>query len=136
MSSVISYIIALIIFVAVDIVWLTWIGGPLYRQILGDILAPSVRIGPALAFYLIYPLGLVLFAVQAGLANGQVLQAAMLGALYGFFTYVTYDLTNFATLRGWTLGVTLLDIAWGCVLGALTAAITVAVQSWMSGPSA
>ena len=63
----------------------------------------------------------------------------MLGALFGFFTYVTYDFTNFATLRNWTFGVTLMDIAWGCVLGALTAAITCIVspgiQAWIAGPS-
>lgn len=138
-STIISYVTALIIFVAIDFVWLGWIGGPVYRQTLGDILAPNVRLGPAIVFYLIYPLGLVLFAVQPGLGNSQLLQTAMLGALYGFFTYATYDFSNFATLRNWTLGITLMDIAWGCVLGAMTAAITAKasplIQSGIPGSS-
>ena len=140
MSALISYIVAMIVFVAIDLVWLTWVGGPLYRQILGDILAPSVRLAPALVFYVIYPAGLVMFAAQPGISAGQSSQAAMLGALFGFFTYATYDFTNYATLRNWTLGLTLIDIGWGCVLGAVTAAITSnvspAILSWFVGRSA
>ena len=44
------------------------------------------------------------------------------GAMFGFFAYSTYDLSNYATLRNWTLQLTLIDIAWGTVLGALAAA--------------
>jgi uncharacterized membrane protein len=127
--NVIAYLVTALLFVGVDLIWLTWVGGPVYRQALGDLLLPSVRSQPALAFYLIYPLGLVMFAVHPGLHGGSVLGALLAGALFGFFTYATYDLTNFATLRNWNLTVTLMDIGWGCVLGAATAAAAVAISA-------
>jgi uncharacterized membrane protein len=114
-----AYLATLLIFVGVDLIWLTWVGGPMYRSLLGDALLPSVRMLPALAFYLIYPLGLTAYAVYPALTGGNVLGALIAGALFGFFTYATYDLTNYATLRSWSLAVTAMDIAWGVVLGAL-----------------
>jgi uncharacterized membrane protein len=123
----VAYLVTLLLFVGIDLVWLTWVGGPIYRQFLGDMLLPGVRIPPALAFYLIYPLGLVMFAVHPGLNGGSILGALLAGALFGFFTYATYDLTNFATLRNWNLVVTVMDIGWGCLLGAATAAGSVAL---------
>ena len=48
-------------------------------------------------------------------------EAALSGALFGFFTYMTYDLTNQATLRNWTSQLTLIDIGWGTLLGAISA---------------
>ena len=125
--NAIAYLVTLLLFVGVDLVWLTWVGGPVYRQALGDLLLPAVRIQPALAFYLIYPLGLVMFAVHPGVNGGSIVGAMLAGALYGFFTYSTYDLTNFATLRNWNLAVTFMDIGWGCVLGAASAALAVAI---------
>ena len=125
--NAIAYVVTLLLFVGIDLVWLTWIGGPVYREVLSDILLPSVRVPPSIAFYLIYPLGLVLFAVLPGVNGGGIAGALWAGALFGFFTYTTYDLTNFATLRNWNLAVTLMDIGWGCVLGAVTAAATVMI---------
>ncbi len=122
LEHAIAYLVTLLVFVGVDLIWLTWVGGPVYRDALGDLLLPTVRMQPALAFYLIYPLGLTMFAVHSGLHGTGMAGAAVAGALFGFFTYATYDLTNFATLRHWTLAVTLMDIGWGCVLGAVTAA--------------
>ncbi len=126
---IIAYIVTLLIFVGIDLIWLTWVGGPVYRSMLADVLLPSVRMGPALAFYLIYPVGLVVYAVQPALNGGTVASALVAGALYGFFTYATYDLTNFATLRTWTLAVTLMDIGWGVVLGAVSAALATVLAS-------
>jgi uncharacterized membrane protein len=134
MLFAIAYLATLLIFVGIDLVWLTWVGGPVYRSMLGDILSPSVRMGPALAFYLIYPVGLVIYAVHPNLSTGSLVAAATAGALFGFFTYATYDLTNFATLRNWPLAVTLMDIGWGMVLGAVVAAaatlVTGSIASW------
>ena len=133
-TSAIAYAVTLLVFVALDMVWLSWVGGPIYRQVLADILTPNVRLEPALLFYLIYPLGLMVFAVHPAINGGTVLSALLMGALFGFFTYVTYDLTNFATLKSWTLGVTLMDIAWGSFLGAISAATAArfgpSIASW------
>ena len=118
-----SYAAALIVFLAADMVWLGMMVNRIYRPALGDILSTSVNFPPALVFYLIYPIGLMIFAVLPGLKSGSVTTAAMYGALFGFFTYATYDLSNYATLRNWTLQVTIIDITWGTVLGAMAATV-------------
>ena len=114
-------------------VWLGTMSSRFYKPILGDILLPSPALGAAAAFYLLYPLGLVLFAINPALRTGSIGHAALLGAGFGLFTYGTYDLTNQATLRNWTTGLTLVDMAWGGVLGALTATFAFWVTRRLAG---
>lgn len=122
MTYLIGYVSLLIVFGAVDALWLTTMGPVLYRPALGDILAPQVRLGPAIAFYLIYPFGLLVFAVLPALKAESVANALVLGVLFGAIAYATYDLTNFATLRNWTLLITMLDMAYGAVVSGVAAA--------------
>jgi uncharacterized membrane protein len=119
-----AYIVALIVFAAMDITWLSTMGAKLYTQTLRDILAPEIRMGPAAAFYLLYPIGIVIFAVAPALKTGSLSTAMVYGALFGAFTYGTYELTNFATLRSWTLGITIIDIAYGAVMGLVVATVS------------
>lgn len=118
-----AYFSALITFLVVDAVWLTTMAARLYRPILRDILAASVDITPAIIFYVIFPIGLVIFAILPALKSANFSTALIYGALFGFFTYATYDLTNHATLRNWTWQITLLDIAWGSFLAAAASAV-------------
>ena len=127
--SFIAYLATLFVFVGLDMVWLTWVGGPAYRAALGDVLLEEARLGPAIAFYLIYPAGLSMFAAVPFIGGASFWQAVLRGAAFGFFTYATYDLSNLATLRNWTVGVTAMDIGWGCVLGAVAAGSAVQVAS-------
>ena len=122
MTSPIAYGSALVVFVLVDMIWLGTMAGRLYKPILGDIMAPQFNPAAAAVFYLLYPVGLVIFAINPALKVGSVSTALMYGALFGFFTYATYDLTNQATLRNWSTLLTVVDIAWGTVLGAIAAA--------------
>ena len=115
MAYAVAYVIALLLFAAVDITWLLTMGSKLYRQTLGDILLTDLRVAPAAAFYLMYPAGLVIFAVAPALKSGSPATALLLGALLGLLAYGTYELTNFATIRNWTLQITLIDIAYGVV---------------------
>jgi uncharacterized membrane protein len=126
-----AYVAALLAFAAVDMTWLTTMGAALYRSTLGDILLSTVRIPPAIAFYLLYPLGIVIFAVAPALRSGSATTALIYGALFGLFTYATYDLTNFATLRNWTLKITLIDIVYGAVAVAFVAVIAYFVAQWL-----
>jgi uncharacterized membrane protein len=75
----------------------------------------------AVIFYFTYIVGVLIFAVRPAIMAGDWKTAALYGALFGFFTYATYDLTNFATMKVWTLRVTLLDVAWGTILTGVTA---------------
>jgi uncharacterized membrane protein len=134
-AYVVGYAIALAVFVAADMLWLGAMVARIYRPALGDILAATVNLPPALVFYLIYPVGLMIFAIVPGLKSGSVATAATYGALFGFFTYATYDLSNFATLRNWTLQVTIVDIAWGTLLGAMAATVASYVAIKVAGTS-
>ncbi|MDC7788592.1 DUF2177 family protein [Rhodoplanes sp. TEM] len=136
MLYAIAYAATLVAFLAVDAVWLYKMGSVLYRPTLGDILLESPRFAPAVVFYLIYPIGVLAFAVAPALKAESVLTAIGWGALFGALAYATYDLTNYATLRNWTLQITLADIAWGAVLTGVAAAAgygaAAASRHWMA----
>ena len=117
-----GYGATLIVFILADMAWLGTMVDRVYRPILGDILISGVNLPPAIVFYLLYPVGIMVFAVLPSLKGGSIGAAIAYGAMFGFFAYSTYDLSNYATLRNWTLQLTLIDIAWGTVLGALAAA--------------
>ena len=116
-----AYWSTLVVFLLCDMAWLGAMANRLYRPTLGDIMLSSANLPAAAAFYGLYPVGLVIFAVLPALKSGSLAQAALSGALFGFFTYMTYDLTNQATLRNWTSQLTLLDVGWGTLLGAISA---------------
>ena len=124
MTQVVGYLAALVTFVIADMIWLGVMTPRFYRPTLGDILITGVNLPPALVFYLVYPVGLVIFVVNPALKSGSIGPALLYGALFGFFTYATYDLSNYATLRNWSLPLTVVDIAWGSVLAALAAGVS------------
>jgi uncharacterized membrane protein len=115
------YFSTLVVFVLCDIAWLVTMASRLYRPTLRDIMLTDVNLPAGIAFYLIYPVGLVIFAILPAFKSGSLAQATLGGALLGFFTYMTYDLTNQATLRNWTTQLTLVDAGWGTLLGAIAA---------------
>jgi uncharacterized membrane protein len=116
-----AYLSTFAVFLPCDMVWLGTMASRLYRPTLGNILLSDANLPAAGAFYGIYPVGLVFFAVVPALKSGSLGQATLGGALFGFFTYMTYDLTNQATLKNWTTQLTLVDIGWGTLLGAISA---------------
>jgi uncharacterized membrane protein len=123
MIFVAGYVATLVAFVAADMVWLGIMVDRVYRPAIGDLLSPSVNVAAAAVFYLIFPGGLTIFAVVQAVQNQSAGNAAVLGGLFGFFAYSTYDLTNQATLRNWPTRLTVIDLAWGSVLAAFAATI-------------
>ena len=121
MTWIVAAITAALVFGALDAVWLSWAGPNFYSTRLGDILADSFRMMPALVFYAAYIAAIVWFAVRPGLSLG-IGAAALNGALLGAICYATYDLTNQATMRTWSTTVTVADIAWGAFATAVAAA--------------
>ena len=117
----VAYLSTLIIFVVIDLVWLSSMADRLYRPMLGDLLAPSFQLAPAAAFYLLYAAGLTFLAVRPGLAAGSFATAVLHGAVLGFTAYATYDLTNQSTLKNWSTVLTVADLAWGTFLSAVAA---------------
>lgn len=123
MMYAIAYVLTFVIFAAFDIAWLTTMGAKLYKQTLGSILTDEIRTLPAIAFYLMYPAGLVIFAIAPALKGGSPWIAVIYGALFGLFAYGTYELTNYATLRNWTAQITLIDMAYGLVVSGVVAGL-------------
>jgi uncharacterized membrane protein len=131
LTYILAYGIVLVLFGALDATWLTTMGASLYRATLGDILAPAVRLAPAIAFYLLFPIGVVAFTVMPALRSGSTAQAAVYGGILGLVTYGTYDLTNYATLRNWTLKITVIDLLYGAVVVAVVAVVTTLILQWL-----
>lgn len=110
------YFTTLCILAVMDVVWLKGVMQHLFKAQLGEIM--EFRLVPAVVFYLMYPLGIVLF-VSHGATNWT--SVLLYGAALGLLCYATYDLTNLATLRPWTVRLALIDIAWGSVVTAASA---------------
>jgi uncharacterized membrane protein len=130
MRWVASYFASFVVFVGVDFLWLSVMVGRVYRPTMGDIALVNVNFPPAIVFYGLYPIGLLMFAVAPAVKAESLLAALLYGALFGFFTYATYDLTNQATLRNWTMELSLIDMGWGTALAACAAAVGYLVASW------
>jgi len=120
-------LVTLVVFLALDGIWLGLVAPDFYRAQLGDLLAPQLDLRAAAAVYLLLVLGLVEFVITPGLRAGSLRRAVARGALFGLVAYATYDLTNLATLAGWPLAVVLVDLAWGTLLCALVTLVSVGV---------
>jgi len=117
------YLSTLVAFLIIDGVWLGFVARGFYVQQLGHLLRPSPSFGAAGLFYAIYVVGILVFAVTPAVQNGTWVTAALYGALFGFIAYATYDLTNLATLSGWPVVMSVVDMIWGAILTASVATI-------------
>ena len=115
----ISYALTFIVFFIIDMAWLGFIAKDLYKKYLGDLLSEQVNWVAAIVFYLLFIVGVFIFAILPSVEKNSLSSALILGALFGFFTYATYDLTNLATLKGWPQNIVIIDIVWGSVLTAI-----------------
>jgi uncharacterized membrane protein len=132
-AGIVAYIAAIVVMVALDMVWLGKTFDTIYLPALGTVISANTKVPVAIVFYLIYPIGLIYFAVAPALRAGAWSAALVGGALFGFFVYMTYDLTNLATLKEWSLKVSLIDIAWGTVLNSTAATASYFVTRLIAG---
>ena len=117
------YLVTVPVFFIIDMVWLGVVAKDFYQQQLGYLMGP-VNWTAAIVFYLVYIVGILLFAVYPALQEGSLMKAVIFGALFGFFTYATYDFTNLATVKDWSFLVTVVDVMWGTFLGGSVAAVS------------
>lgn len=114
----IPYISFLICLLAIDLIWLLGIAKNLYRSEMGSLMATNPNLVAAFAFYLLYSLGVSIFVIYPALQKQVWLDALIYGALFGFFCYLTYNLTNLAVIRDFPSKLAIIDIVWGSVLTA------------------
>ena len=118
---ILIYIITFIIFLAIDLVWLNIIAKNLYQKEIGTLLLKNPNLLPALLFYLLFIFCLLLIIVIPGIKDGNLIRTILYASVFGLTTYATYDLTNLATLDGWNLKITIIDLIWGTSISTVTA---------------
>jgi uncharacterized membrane protein len=120
MKLLLPYVAIVAAMMALDVLWIGVLARPMYARGIGHLMAEQPNFVAAVAFYLLYAAGLMAFVVLPRTPGDWQLAAAW-GALFGFMAYMTYDLTNLATLRDWPLALSFIDVAWGCVATGLAA---------------
>jgi uncharacterized membrane protein len=118
------YLITLPVFFAIDIAWLGIVAKNFYRRQIGFLMAKDINWPAAVIFYLLFIAGLAFFVISPAIEKRIWRDALLMGALFGLITYATYDLTNLATIKGWPILVTIVDLAWGAILSASVSVIS------------
>jgi len=123
-NNIKTYFIALIIFLIIDVFWLTIIAKNLYQKEIGYIMSDKPNFIAAGLFYLVFMAGLVFFVINPAIQKDSWSYALFAGMFFGLVTYATYDLTNLATLAKWPLKVTIIDLIWGSGIGGTVSILT------------
>lgn len=121
------YLLAFVVFLVLDMIWLVKISPSLYKRHIGHLMAEKVNIPAAAAFYLLFIAALLFFVVDPALAKGSLTYALFAGGFFGLALYATYDLTNLATLRDWPVFITVVDLVWGTFVCSATSAVVTAI---------
>ncbi|MBT8566173.1 DUF2177 family protein [Polynucleobacter paneuropaeus] len=124
------YLAFLVSLVSIDLVWLLGIAKNLYRDEMGSLMATEPKLLAGLAFYVLYALGALIFVVIPALSKQSLSHALLYGALFGFFCYMTYDLTNLAVIRDFPSRLAFIDIAWGSLVTAGVSGLIYKLGEW------
>lgn len=131
MDYVKMYLIAFVVFLVIDAIWLGLVAPRFYKAQIGHLMADSPNLVAALVFYLVFIVGVVYFVIAPAIEAESLSRAVVSGLLFGFVTYATYDLTNLATLRDWPITVTIVDLAWGSFLSTVMGTLTYLIYNWL-----
>ncbi len=126
-----QYGITVVVFLAIDSIWLLFIAKNLYSKYLGYLMAKNPNLVAALIFYLLFCAGMLFFVISPALATGSWRTALYSGLFFGLVTYATYDLTNLATIRDWPLTITIIDLIWGSFVTAATSVLSYSIIQWL-----
>jgi uncharacterized membrane protein len=124
LNSIIMYTYTLLIFLGIDAVWLLVISKNFYKENIGHLMTDNPNLLAALIFYLFFVVGIIFFVIFPAVKDENIWKAVLNGAIFGFMTYATYDLTNYATLTDWPLKVVIIDILWGMFIAITTGVIS------------
>ena len=130
---IILWIAAAVLFLAIDMVWLLWLGRSIYVTEIGEILRQPPNMAAAGAFYILYVTGLMVMVIWPAFQAQSVQQALLQGAILGLIAYGTYDLTNLAVMKGFTTKIAIIDMVWGTILTGTVSGITAAIGMRLLG---
>lgn len=131
MIYIILFLISFLFFLIIDLAWLGIFAKKTYQKYIGDNLSKKPKWIVAFIFYVIYNIFLVVFVIEPAIYNSNIYGAIIYGASFGFITYATYDLTNYATLKSWSLNIVFIDIIWGSFLVSLVSLMTFITYGWL-----
>lgn len=118
------YLIAFVIFLVIDSIWLGFVAKNLYKEEIGHLMCNKPNFIAAAVFYLIFLIGLVYFVINPAIEVEDIVKLLVSASLFGFITYATYDLTNLATLESWPIKITIIDLIWGTSLSVMVSSAT------------
>jgi len=124
MDLIVQFFVAFAVFLVIDLVWLGFVAKKIYNRYLGYLLAENVNWVAAIVFYILFVMGMMYFVIIPAIDASSWTIALVSGAVYGFITYATYDLTNLSTVKGWPLQITIIDLIWGTSLSTLVSVIS------------
>lgn len=131
-KQLLSYLLTTVVFFIIDMTWLGYIAKEFYGTHLVNFLSPQVNWVAAIVFYLLFIIGIFIFAILPAVEKSSWTHALIYGGLFGFFAYATYDLTNLATLTNWPIKVVVVDIIWGFVLTASVSVSGYFITQWLN----
>ena len=126
---VILYLATLIVIVPIDFLFLGLVAKGFFTSQVGNMLG-EIRLAPAILFYLLYVVGILIFVSGQATATWQ--STLLYGALFGFFCYATFDLTSLALLKHWTWPVAIVDVSWGSFVTAISSTAGLLVANWLA----
>jgi uncharacterized membrane protein len=131
------YFVAFFSFIIVDAVWLGFVMRKFYTaQLMGIGRISEGKIEPviwaAVLVYVVLSLGVVEFVLPKTGFDSNFGVTFLTGALMGLVVYGTYDFTNMATLKDWTVTLALTDVCWGMFLTGMVSAFTRYVGSLLA----
>lgn len=118
-----AYISIAIVMVVLDFIWLAIIAKPLYQNGIGHLMAPEPNLLFAALFYMVYVLALIIFSIKPYASSPGLRKTTFSAAMFGFFVYASYDLTNLAVLKGWPVHLALIDLIWGVFISCIAATV-------------
>jgi uncharacterized membrane protein len=125
---VVLYLATLIVLIPVDVLFLGIVARRFFTSEVGDMLG-AIRLAPAILFYLLYVVGILVFVSGSAAADWQ--STMLYGALFGFFCYTTFELTSLSLLKHWTWAVVLVDVSWGAFVTALSSTAGLLIANWI-----
>lgn len=124
LSNLKNFLITMVVFLAIDMVWLLVISKNLYAKHLGYIMTDQVKLVAAFIFYIIFVIGIIYFVINPALIKESWQYALLAGMFFGLITYGTYDLTSLAVVKDWPIFITIVDLIWGTFLSGTTALVS------------
>lgn len=126
--NVLLYAATFVVMLPLDLLFLGLIAKSFFAAQVGDMLG-EVRVAPAVLFYGLYILGIVIFV--SGAPGTSWHSTLLYGALFGFFCYATFELTSLSLLKHWTWSVVVVDIAWGTFMTAVASTLGLLLANWI-----